>query len=112
MMSMTQRASPLQNFAHPADVRALQFTEFHVAHAANLLRDDPATILYVALLLAQRLDASNRTLIEIKSQLESGHPIRSIAATVQRADELLNFSGGASLVYAGYPYDPLKPVRP
>jgi CRP/FNR family cyclic AMP-dependent transcriptional regulator len=96
---------------HTADVRALQFTEFHVANAANLLHDDPATILYVALLLARRLDATNQTLIEVKSQLESGHPVSSIARTVQKADKLLNFSGGASLVYAGHLYDPAVPAE-
>ena len=41
-------------------------------------------MLYVALLLARRLDATNRTLIEVKSQLESGHPISSIVNTVQK----------------------------
>ena len=97
---------------HTADVRALQYTEFHVANAANLLHDDPATILYVALLLARRLDATNQTLIEVKSQLESGHPVSSIARTVQKADELLNFSGGACLIYAGYPYDPFASAVP
>ena len=98
---------------HTADVRALEAaTAFHVADAASLLTDDPATALYVAVLLARRLDATNRALIDVKGQLQTGQPRSMISRTVEKAEELLNYSGGASLVYAGYPYDPLESGAP
>ena len=97
---------------HAADVRALEVTEFHVADAASLLTDDPATLLYLTVLLARRLDATNRALIELKRQLQTGQPLSVITRTVEKAEELLNSSGGASLVYAGYPYDPYESAAP
>ena len=104
--------SMLLDQPHTADVRALKFSEFHVADAASLLTDDPATVLYVTVLLARRLDATNRALIEVKRQLQTGQPRSVISRTVEKAEELLNFSGGASLVYAGYPYDPHESAAP
>src|SRR5262245_64884073 len=103
--------SMLLDQPHTADVRALEVTEFHVADAASLLTDDPATLLYVAVLLARRLDATNRALIEVRRQLETGQPRSMISRTVEKAEELLNY-GGVSLVYAGYPYDPLGSAAP
>ena len=64
------------------------------------------------MLLARRLDATNRALIEIKRQLQTGQPRRTISRTVEKTEELLNYSGGASLVYAGYPYDPYERAAP
>jgi CRP/FNR family cyclic AMP-dependent transcriptional regulator len=103
--------SMLLDQPHTADVRALEVTEFHVADAASLLADDPATLLYVTVLLARRLDATNRALIEVKRQIQTGQPRSLISRTVEKAEELLNYSGGASLVYAGYPYDPFESAR-
>jgi CRP-like cAMP-binding protein len=86
---------------HTADVRALAATAFHVADAASLLTDDPATALYVAVLLARRLYATNRALIDVKGQLQTGQPRSMISRTVEKAEELLNYSGGpASLTPA------------
>ena len=96
---------------HTADVRALAPTEFYVADAARLLADDPATLAYVAVLLARRLDATNQALIEVRQQLAAGQPASVIRGTVEKAAEFLNFAG-ASLVYAGYPYDPFEPAVP
>ena len=104
--------SMLLDQPHTADVRALKFSEFHVANPASLLNDDPAIALYFMVLLARRLDATNRALIEVKSQLQSGQPRSMITRTVEKAEELLNFSGGASLIYAGYPYDPHQSAAP
>jgi CRP/FNR family transcriptional regulator, cyclic AMP receptor protein len=104
--------SMLLDQPHTADVRALEVTEFHVADAASLLTEDPATALYVTVLLARRLDATNRALIEVKRQLRTGEPRSTISRTVEKAEELLNYSGGASLVYAGYPYDPYESPAP
>src|SRR5262245_25158831 len=58
--------SMLLDQPHTADVRALEVTEFHVADAKSLLTDDPAALLYVTVLLARRLDSTNRALIEVR----------------------------------------------
>ena len=104
--------SMLLDQPHTADIRALEATQFHVAEAASLLTEDPATLLYLTVLLARRLDATNQALIEVKRQLQTGQPRSMISKTVEKAEELLNYSGGASLVYAGYPYDPYAPAAP
>jgi CRP/FNR family transcriptional regulator, cyclic AMP receptor protein len=102
--------SMLLDQPHTEDVRALELTEFHVADVASLTYE-PATVLYVTVLLARRLDATNRALVEIKRQLQTGQPRSIVSKTVEKVEELLNYSGGASLVYAGYPYDPYEPGR-
>jgi CRP/FNR family transcriptional regulator, cyclic AMP receptor protein len=91
---------------HTADVRTLEQCEFHIADAPALLAGDPTVALYVAAILAQRLDGANRALIEVKRQLQAGEPRSAIGRTVEKMEELLSFSGTASLAYAGYPYDP------
>jgi CRP/FNR family transcriptional regulator, cyclic AMP receptor protein len=96
---------------HTADVRTLGQSEFHVADALTLLAGDPTVALYVAALLAQRLDGANRALIEVKRQLRAGAPRSVIGRTVEKVEELLSYSGDASLIYAGYPYDPFAPDK-
>ena len=103
--------SILLNQPHTADIRALQTSQFHVADAAALLAQDPIALLYVAAILARRLDGANHALIELKRQLEAGQPPSVIANTVEKMEDLLAFSG-ASLAYAGYPYDPFAPGAP
>ena len=83
-------------------MRALERSEFHVADAAALLSDDPAATLYIAAILAARLDAANVALIEIKRQLETGNSRVAIARSVDKIADLLS-SGAGNLVYAGYP---------
>jgi CRP/FNR family transcriptional regulator, cyclic AMP receptor protein len=96
---------------HTADVRALERSEFNVADAATLLTSDPAATLYIAAILAARLDAANVALIEVKRQLEIGEPRVAIAQRVNKLADLLS-SGGGNLVCAGYPYDPFAlPIR-
>ena len=94
--------SMLLDQPHTADVRALEVSEFHVADAASLLTDDPATPLYVAGLLARRLDAANRVLIEVKRQIQTGQPRSVVSRTVEKAEELLNYGGGARAVAQGW----------
>ena len=77
----------------------------HVANATTLFAQDPIAVLYVAALLARRLDGANHTLIQLKSQLHAGQPYSVVAKTVSKIEGLLAVSG-ASLVYAGYPADP------
>ncbi|HMF22169.1 MAG TPA: Crp/Fnr family transcriptional regulator [Pseudolabrys sp.] len=96
---------------HTADVRALEQSEFYVADAPAMLTGDPAVALYVAAILARRLDAANRSVIEVKRQLHANEPLSVIGKTVERVEELLSYSGDASLVYAGYPYDPFRPDK-
>jgi CRP-like cAMP-binding protein/mannose-6-phosphate isomerase-like protein (cupin superfamily) len=69
---------------HAADVRALEQSEFSVADAAMLLASDPTAALYVAAILADRLDAANSALVEVKHQLETGKPRATVARTAER----------------------------
>ena len=55
---------------HSADVRALQASTFYVADGRTILRVDPAVALYVAVVLAQRLETVNRHLVEARVRLE------------------------------------------
>ena len=71
-----------------------------------MLGKHPSAPLYVAAILARPLDSANQTLIELKSQLQAGEPRSEIDKTVNKIEGLIICAGGASLVYAGYPYDP------
>jgi CRP/FNR family transcriptional regulator, cyclic AMP receptor protein len=99
--------SILLDLPHTADVRAVETSQFNVADAETLLRLEPVALLYVATVLARRLDGANRTLIGLKRQLESGAPSSVIGKTVQTMEGLLG-TGGANLAYAGYPFDPFS----
>ncbi len=72
----------------------------------TLLKSDPTFSLYLAAILARRLDSANRALIEVKRQLQAGEPRRVIGAMVDKVGELLTSGADAGLVYSGYPYDP------
>jgi CRP-like cAMP-binding protein len=98
--------SVLLDQPHTADVRALETSQFHIANAATLLAQNPTAMLYIATVLAQRLNGANLALIQLKTQLQAGEPHSVVAKTVSNMQGLLGASG-ASLVYAGYPYDPL-----
>jgi CRP/FNR family cyclic AMP-dependent transcriptional regulator len=74
---------------HTADVRALERSEFSVADAATLLASNSTAALYVAAILAGRLDAANGALVEVKRQLETGKPRVAVARTVGKIAELL-----------------------
>jgi CRP/FNR family transcriptional regulator, cyclic AMP receptor protein len=89
---------------HTAEVRALETSHFHVADAATLMQD-PISLIYIATILARRLDIANQTLVELKSQLLAGQPSKVLGETVEKIEVLLSVSG-ANLAYAGYPYDP------
>ena len=96
---------------HSADVRTLEQSEFYVADAPAILAGDPTVALYVAAILARRLDAANRSLIEVKQQIQAGEPLAVIGRSVEKMEEALSYSDDASLVYAGYPYDPFRPDK-
>jgi CRP/FNR family cyclic AMP-dependent transcriptional regulator len=95
--------SALLDQPHTADVYATETSEFHVADAA-LLVQDPIVALYVAAVLARRLDGANQALIDLKGQLQAGQPPNMLGKTIERIEGLLGPS--ANLAYAGYPYDP------
>ena len=75
------------------------------AEAAAFLGGDRSALLYTAAVLARRLDSANEALIELKRQVQAGQPRSEIDKTIEKIEGLLG-SSGASLVYAGYPYDP------
>ena len=91
---------------HTADVRVLETSQFHVANAAALVDQNPIAVLYIAKMLAHRLDDANHALLQLKSQLQASEPHSVVAKTLNKIQGLLAVSG-ASLVYAGYPHDPL-----
>jgi CRP/FNR family cyclic AMP-dependent transcriptional regulator len=81
--------SALLDQPHTADVRALETSEFHVANADALLAQDPITLLYVAVVLARRLDGANQALIELKRQLQTGQPDSEVGKTIEKIEGLL-----------------------
>jgi CRP/FNR family transcriptional regulator, cyclic AMP receptor protein len=58
--------SVLLDQPHTADVRALETSQFHVADATALLTQNPIALLYVATVLAHRLDGANQALVQLK----------------------------------------------
>jgi CRP-like cAMP-binding protein len=82
--------SALLDQPHGADVRTLEHSQFHVADAAAFLVQDPAALLYVATILARRLDETNRAFLELKAQLQAGEPPNLIDKTVERIEGLLS----------------------
>jgi len=90
--------SALLNQPHTADVRTLETSEFRVA-PAELLEEDPVLLLYVAAILAKRLNLANQAVIELKSQIQLHHMVRStIGRAVKKMEEMLSGTGG-DLVY-------------
>jgi hypothetical protein len=71
----------------------LETSEFRVARA-QLLEEDPVALLYVAAILAQRLNLANQAVIELKAQIQLHHMIRStIGKAVSKMEELLSVTG-------------------
>ena len=68
--------SALLNQPHTADVRTLEASEFRVAQA-DLLVEDPVVLLYVAAILAQRLNLANEALVELKSEVSRQRSLSS-----------------------------------
>jgi hypothetical protein len=67
------------------------------------LLQDPAALLYVTMVLAQRIDAANRGFLELKSQLEAGEPQSLIDKTLDGIEGLLS-AIGAGYIRAGAGY--------
>ena len=97
--------SALLDQPHAADVRALTTSQFHVADAAALLQD-PAVLLYVAAILARRLDGANLALVELKSEVQD-KPRSVLDKTIKKMERLLSAGGADPGLYSGHAYNPL-----
>src|SRR5262245_1852358 len=78
---------------HTADVRALEASQFHVADAATILKIDSIALLYVATVLAQRLDSGNRGLVELKRQFQGDEPRSVIWSSFEKIERLMGATG-------------------
>jgi hypothetical protein len=88
---------PISVNPHPPVGDALSFAD-DLADAAAMLRVDPIALLYVATVLAQRLDSANRGLLELKRQVQAGEPRSVIGQTVEKIEELLGATDANSYV--------------
>jgi CRP/FNR family cyclic AMP-dependent transcriptional regulator len=94
--------SALLNQPHTADVRTLETSEFRVA-GAELLEEDSVILLYVAAILAQRLNHANQALIELKSEIKLHNILgKTIGKAVKKMEELLT-GAPAQLSKVGLP---------
>ncbi|MFZ0146736.1 MAG: cyclic nucleotide-binding domain-containing protein [Xanthobacteraceae bacterium] len=89
--------SVLLDQPHRADVRAVETSQFHVAEAATLLAQNPSAALYVATVLASRLNAANHALIQLKMQLQTGEPRQAVVKTVSKMEEVFSAFGWGAL---------------
>jgi CRP/FNR family transcriptional regulator, cyclic AMP receptor protein len=77
---------------HTADVRALAPSTFHVMDGQTILRVDPVTTLYVAAVLAQRLTAVNRYLVEVRARMaQTDQPRRLFEETLDHIGRTLRY---------------------
>lgn len=77
---------------HTADVRTTRRSTFRIAAADAILREGPGGPLYVATVLAGRLDQANQRLLEVQRKLErEQHPPGAIAKMIETIGESLRF---------------------
>src|SRR4029078_13251038 len=72
---------------HAADVRTLETSQFHVADASTLLTQNPIAVLYVATMLARRLNGANHALIDLNNQLLALKRRSVVDQTVSKMEE-------------------------
>ena len=84
--------STLLDLPHTAEVRALKDSVFHVADAA-MLGKDPTMMFHVARILARRLVAANRGLVELKKHLQAGQSPGTVRNMIDSIEEILSVSG-------------------
>ena len=92
--------SALLDQPHTADVRTVEPSQFHVADAVALLAQDSVALLYVAMVLARRVDSANKALLDLKSGLHAGEAPGLIDSAIGRIQGLLS-SIGDGYVRAG-----------
>ena len=85
--------SVLLDQPHAADVRTLEASQFHVADAVALMANDSAALLYVAMVLARRVDLANHALLELKRELATVEPVGLLDATIDKIQGLLGVIG-------------------
>ena len=79
---------------HGADVRTLEETTFYVTRATTFVNVHPMATLYVAMTLAERVDATNRALVELKKQLDDPSGNRDdMAETLDALTRAIHFGG-------------------
>jgi CRP/FNR family transcriptional regulator, cyclic AMP receptor protein len=77
---------------HSADVRTLQSSTFRVADGRTILRVDPTVTLYVAMILAQRLDTVDHLLVEARNRLaQTAQPHRILRETLDNIGATLQY---------------------
>jgi CRP-like cAMP-binding protein len=77
---------------HSADVRALRPSTFHVADGRTILRVDPTVTLYVAVVLAQRLETVDSLLVDARRRLaKTDHPNRILRETLDNIGSTLQY---------------------
>jgi CRP/FNR family cyclic AMP-dependent transcriptional regulator len=82
----------LLNQPHSADVRALAASTFYVADGRTILRVDPITTLYVAVVLAQRLETVDGLLVKARRQLaQTDQPRRALRETLDNIGRTLQY---------------------
>lgn len=79
---------------HTADVRALAPSTFHVADGKSALLEEPALALYVAVVMAQRVDGANRALLEVRSRSGSHQPGSAVGRLLGAIARALRFDSG------------------
>jgi CRP-like cAMP-binding protein len=99
--------SVLLDQPHAADVRALEASQFYIVDAATL-RVDPIAVLYIATVLARRLDDADQALVALRRELQAGEPRGAIEKAAETMEGLLG-AGGAGPEHARYPYDLFAP---
>jgi CRP/FNR family transcriptional regulator, cyclic AMP receptor protein len=77
---------------HSADVRTLRPSTFHVADGRAILRVDPVVALYVAVILAQRLETVDVLLVEARRRLaRAAQPGRVLRETLDDIGRALQY---------------------
>ena len=86
--------SALLGKPHGADVRTLEPTTFYVTRATTFLNVDPMAALYVAMVLAERVDETNEALVELSKRLDDPSLSRgAIAETLGTIARAIHYGG-------------------
>ena len=84
--------SALLDQPHTADVCALEDSQFHVADAA-LPEKDPVMLLHVSRILGRRIVAANRSLVQLKKQIQAGQSPSVLRKMLEKMEKVLNVGG-------------------
>ena len=93
--------SALLDQPHNADVVTLEESQFYIADA-KLFEKNPISVFFVAKVLARRLDGVTKGLVELRKQMQAGHPPRALSKTLNTIEAALRV--GAS-------FEPIKTIQ-